>query len=265
MKFTDVLAAAAAQARDKVLAAIADHTRLHLPAGPIPTEWLTIIKHNVPLAAHLSPAELEHVIRLSQLLLSETPFEGCDGLEITEEIRVTIAATACLLILNLPYPRFLKLKRVVMYPETFVPVRAPTRHDREVKEANPALGEAWIDGIVVLSWESVLSCATKTGTGHNVIIHEFAHLLDGEDGAFDGIPILEGATSMTEWNARIAEEFAHQQAAVAEEQEPVLDEYAATNRAEFFAVATETFFDAPDRLREGLPELFALLSGYYRR
>lgn len=237
-----------------------------LPTEPVPETWPAIIERLVPLSRQLPEAERVRLLRLAQLFFREVPMEGCGGLELTEEIRVTIAATACLLVLNFPYPRFAALRRVLVYPDTFVPVRLESPHSRGIQtEPGPELGEAWRNGIVVLSWNSVHSGDSSVGDDRNVVLHEFAHVLDGEDGAFDGTPILESADAVREWVRIFAAEFEREQDAVSHSHEAALDPYAATNRAEFFAVATEAFFESAARLRDRLPELYEQLRRFYRQ
>jgi len=239
---------------------------LRLPTGPVPNTWPLILEQQVPLTGELSEPERARLLRLVQMFLHEVPIEGCSGLQVTEEMQVTIAATACLLIVNFPYPRFTALRRVLIYPDTFVPVHLPSRHTRGVEtEPEPTLGEAWRDGIVVLSWSSVRRGDADASGGRNVVLHEFAHVLDGEDGAFDGSPILESPSSVRDWRQVFEAAFGLEHDAVRESTEPPLEPYAATNRAEFFAVATEVFFEAPVRLRQRLPELYEQLRLFYRQ
>lgn len=241
---------------------------VELPADPFPEVWPSIIAQLVPLSRHLQEPERARLLRLTQLFLREVPMEGCGGLELTEEVRVTIAATACLLLLNLPYPRFPGLRRVLVYPHTFVPVHLTSPHTRGIQtEPTPTLGEAWKDGIVVLSWNSAKSESTNGGDrdGHNLVLHEFAHVLDYEDGAADGRPILDSPDAVQKWGEIFAAEFERQQDALSHAYDAALDPYAATNRAEFFAVATEAFFETAPRLRDCLPELYEQLQRFYKQ
>lgn len=239
---------------------------VRLPRDPFPDVWASIIARLVPLSRELQGPERVRLLRLTQLFLREVPMEGCAGLELTEEVRVTIAATACLLLLNLPYPRFPGLRRVLVYPDTFVPVHLASRHSRDIQtEPEPTLGEAWRDGMVVLSWNSAQSRDTNGGYGRNLVLHEFAHVLDHEDGASDGRPILDSPEAVHKWGEIFAAEFERQQDAVSHSYDAALDPYAATNRAEFFAVATEAFFETATRLRDRLPELYEQLQRFYRQ
>jgi len=229
---------------------------------PVPDAWPGIVHQRVLQSRRLDSAARTRLLRLAQLLLHEVPVDGCDGLEVTDTMRVTIAATACLLLLGMPYPRFPTLRRILLYPGTFTPRRVPSPHDRGVHaEPVPLLGEAHGSGVVILSWDSVIA----TRDGHNVVLHEFAHVLDGENGAFDGIPVIDEDAQLGTWARVLADEFARAQDELMSEDEPALDPYAATNRAEFFAVATEAFFEEPGRLRQRLPEVYQQLRNFYQQ
>jgi Mlc titration factor MtfA (ptsG expression regulator) len=259
MSIWDVLA----RGGKELLEHAAKRLQFQLPTTPPPAPWFDILGRNVSLARRLTPADRERLLRVAQLMLDEVPFEGCDGLELTDEIRVTIAATAALLVHRLPYPRFTKLVRVLVYPDTFLPVRAPSRHDTTVEEPEATLGQAWMSGVVVLSWSGVQR-DSRSEEGGNVVLHEMAHILDAEDGIFDGQPVHDDAGQGAVWAATLEREFARQREAVDAGDEAPLDEYAARNHAEFFAVATESFFCAPERLRKQLPELYLELSRLFR-
>jgi MtfA peptidase len=231
----------------------------------VPPEWRAVVARNVPLAALLGEAERERLLKLVQLFVHDVPFEGV-GLEVADEIRVTVAAHACLLLLNLEYPRFPTLRRVLVYPGVFQPRRLETYRLGEIwQEPHPALGEAWTGGIVILSWESVLGGARDPADGQNVVLHEFAHVLDGENGAMDGVPVLERSATVRRWSAVVRAAHQRQVEAVLAGADAPLPPYAATNRAEFFAVATETFFERPLDLRGRLPELYGLMRDYFRQ
>lgn len=236
---------------------------VRLPTDPVPEAWSAIVTRRVPLAAGLPDEDRERLFRLMQLFLSEVPLEGAGGLEITDEIRVTIAAQACLLLLHMPYPRYTRVRRVLVYPTSFVPRTAPRlTHGHIVPPDIPLRGQAWPTGVVVLGWDAVAH-GTVSPTGGNVVLHEFAHMLDAEDGEMDGIPILDSASAYREWSAALTERFREHAARTARGEETPLDPYGAENRAEFFAVATETFFKTPAALRDGEPELYGLLSDFY--
>lgn len=247
----------------KLLHAAARRLELRLPTDPVPASWQEIVDRSVPLVRALPAGDRERLMHIVQLFVREVPFEGVRGLHVTEEIQVTIAANACLLLLGFPYPRFTKAQRVLVYPDTFIPKRVPSLHGDEIEPvAEPALeGEAWVNGIVVLAWTDVLRDVTEQRPGRNVVLHEFAHLLDAEDGAQNGTPLFDDSSQASAWERTLEAELARAQ----RDPDYPLDPYAATDRAEFFAVATEEFFCAPVRVRSQLPDLYAQLARYYRR
>jgi Mlc titration factor MtfA (ptsG expression regulator) len=224
-----------------------------------------MVERHVPLVAGLNPSDRERLYRLMQLFLKEVPLEGCGGLEITEPMRVTIAAQACLLLLNMPYPRYLRLRRVLVYPSSFVPRTPPPLASGQVITPEvPLRGQAWQSGIIVLGWDSVRRDTHLPTDGENVVIHEFAHMLDGEDGSMDGIPVLDSTSAYRAWAALLSSRFAEHVARAQRGDPTILNPYGAVNRAEFFAVATEAFFEVPVALRQDQPELYGLLVEFYK-
>lgn len=236
--------------------------QFQLPTHPAPAGWSDIVARNVPLARHLSDTERERLLRVARLFLEEVPIEGCAGLQLTEEIRVTIAATASLLVHRLPLPRFTKLDRVLVYPDAFLPRLASSLGDHTIDEPEATLGQAWMSGVVVLSWAAILRDRRESATG-NVILHEMAHILDAEDGIFDGIPLHDDPDQGARWAQTLRREFEVHRAAVDAGKHAWLNDYAAANHAEFFAVATEAFFCTPDRLRKHLPDLSFQLGRFF--
>jgi len=236
---------------------------LRLPSDPIPDRWRDIVDESVPLAGSLSPEERERLLRLVQLFLSDKHFEGCGGLTVTEEMKVTIAAEACLLLLHLEGPCYPSLRTVLVYPQGFVPKFVHTPRTGEIPPApEPLIGESWRDGVVVISWDDAVRGAQDASDGSNVVLHEFAHQLDSEDGVGGGEPVLPGSAVRT-WGRVLSEEYQRLRADVAADRDSVLDGYGATNPAEFFAVATETFFEKPVQLERDHPELYAQLRQFY--
>ncbi len=239
--------------------------RVRFREEPIPEQWRAIVARNVPLAARLAAGDREHLLRLTQVFLHDKPMEGV-GLELTDEIRVTIAAQACLLLLKLDYPCYPTLRRVLVYPGVFQPRRVElTRHGDIIQEPRLTLGEAWTSGVVVLSWDSSLVGALNPEDGQNVVLHEFAHVLDGENGAMDGQPLLDRPSAFRTWSYVFRSLYERQVQETLEGREPPVHPYGATNRAEFFAVATEAFFTTPSRLKERLPEAYQELAKFYRQ
>ncbi len=239
--------------------------RVRFRKEPIPEHWRGIVARNVPLASRLPAEDRERLLRLTQVFLHDKPMEGV-GLELTDEIRVTIAAQACLLLLQLDYPCYPTLRRVLVYPGVFQPRRVELTHYGDiVQEPRPALGEAWTSGVVVLSWDSSLAGGLNPDGGQNVVLHEFAHVLDGENGAMDGLPLLDHPASFGTWGEVFNALYERQVQETLEGREPPVHPYGATNRAEFFAVATEEFFTTPSQLKAKLPELYGELAKFYRQ
>lgn len=234
-------------------------------AAPFPSAWKAIVERNVPFYAYL-PAPLKDQLHgHMQVLLTEKHFEGCGGLEMTDEIRVTIAAQAGILLLNRKARYYPKLHSILVYPSTFLSRDAEYVGDYTYLEGTAArLGESWRSGALVLAWDSVKHGAMDFRDGQNVVLHEFAHQLDQEDGRADGAPVLEHGSSYAAWARVLRKEYEQMQAAVKRGLETVMDEYGATEPAEFFAVATETFFEKPHALKGRHPELYEALKHYYK-
>lgn len=230
-------------------------------ADPVPQQWRSVILDNIPLTRRLEQPALERLLKLTQVFLDEKHIEGAGGLELTEEIRVTIAAGACLLLLWMPdvgcYPN---LKTVIVYPDTMVPKYAG---DHGTHGGDAILGQSWSSGVVILSWDSARHGGFDPRDGRNVVMHEFAHQLDQEDGYADGIPVGLKMSSLQTWARVMEERFEWLVKARNEGRESALDMYGATNRAEFFAVATETFFEKPRQLMREKPDLYDALADFY--
>jgi hypothetical protein len=223
------------------------------------------LRTNVRLFERLPPAKRAKLQDLVQVFLAEKRFEGCGGQHINDEVRVTIAAQACLLVLGVePNFYFDGVKTILVYPDAFV---VPKRHRAEgflVEEEDELLGEAWHRGPIVLSWSEVLAGARGPTDGTNLVLHEFAHHLDGLDGSPDGTPPM-GRTQRRQWEQVTDREFRKLATMSAKGRATLLDDYGATDRSEFFAVATECFFERPAALRRKHPELYALLVALYRQ
>jgi Mlc titration factor MtfA (ptsG expression regulator) len=230
---------------------------------PFPEEWDRILEKNFPLDAMLPEDARKRLRSQIQVFLSEKRFEGLGGLAMSDEIRVTIAAQACLLLLNRGDVHYPRLGSILVYPTAYeAPVAARDRgivtEGRQVR-----LGESWSTGAVVLSWDDVLHGAADCCDGHNVVLHEFAHQLDMENNVADGAPLLPRRSMYVAWARVLGREFKLLRRAVAQRHRSVMDAYGATNPAEFFAVATETFFEKPIELRERHPELYDQLKEFY--
>lgn len=235
-------------------------------AEPFPAAWAEHLERSVPHAKLLTAEERARLEDLVQVFLKEKQFEGANGLEVTEEMRVSVAAQACMLLIGDPetavYP---DLASVVMYPAPYV--AKVLSHDGLLvaQGEQTRLGESWGAGTVVLAWSAVKHGASNTEDGHNVVYHEFAHQLDQDYGPADGAPELPNGMKYETWAQALGKEFKNLEHAADEGRPTLIDHYGATNAAEFFAVATETFFEKPLQMRERKPDLYAQLAAYYRQ
>lgn len=238
--------------------------RARLRATPPPPGWAAILERNFKHFRHLSPADRAELLGLMQVFLDEKHFEGCGGLELTEEIEVTIAAQACLLLLHRETDFYPGLDSILVYPAAYVASATRRLPDGTVEEGEQArLGESWTRGAVVLSWHDVLRGGLDAHDGHNVVLHEFAHQLDAEDGPVNGAPPLPQPGMHTAWARVLGAEYAHLLADIHRHRPTLIDPYGATNPAEFFAVATELFFEKPQAMRARHPELYDELRLFY--
>lgn len=247
--------------------------RKKLRSAPFPEQWRRIIETRCPFYRRLSDDDQRELQGHIQVFLAEKQFEGCGGFVIEEEHKVCIAAQACLLLLHRETDYYPGLRTILVYPSMYVV--PSTRHIgggimQERQESR--LGESWREGAVVLAWDAVSSGLTHPGSGHNVVLHEFAHQLDYEDGFADGAPLLGHGESLSsrkrryaEWSRVMQEEYERLRARAQRGEPDVLREYGATNPAEFFAVATEAFFCNPRKLREQHSAIYDQMSYYYRQ
>ena len=170
---------------------IKQQRRDRLSAFPLPQSWLKIIGRNVPFYHCLPEADQRELQDHIQVFLDEKHFEGCRGLQVTDEIRLTIAAQACLLLLHRDTDYYPTMKSILVYPSTYIAhVSESMGNGIAIEGDSVRLGESWHHGAVVLSWDDVLRGASDIHDGHNVVLHEFAHQLDQEGGEAHGSPIL---------------------------------------------------------------------------
>lgn len=231
---------------------------------PVPADWLAVVHHRLPLIAAHSAAEQDELLRHARALLSSRTWEGCGGLELTPEMCLIIATQAVLLTWRRDEPPFPRLREILVYPTTFRPAPAfEWVADRSGGERPPALGESWASGTVVLAWDDVLRGVASASDGHNVVLHEFAHQIDTADGIADGVPKLATPTESEEWHAALLRAYHQLESAAVSGASLPIDRYGLTNQAEFFAAATESFFERPRALDHGFPELYRYLADYY--
>ncbi len=242
--------------------------RAAIAAQPFPEAWRDILRRRVPYV-HTMPADLQLQLKKHiQVFIAEKAFIGCAGQTITDEVRVTIAAQACLLLLNRTTDCYPGLRQILVYPGSFVVPRMHTDSAGVAHHADAVLaGESWAEGQVLLSWQDAREDAAAPHDGRNVVIHEFAHQLDQETGSANGAPALSRAAHYARWSAVLQAEFEALRQRTAQrqdEEDALIDPYGASDPAEFFAVVSEVFFERPRRLAAEHPALYQELARYYR-
>lgn len=244
-----------------------ERRRRRLRAKPFPEEWLKLIKRNVAFFSRLSPADRNELLGHVQVFLSEKRFEGCDGLQLTDEILVTITAQACLLLLHRKTDYFPRLITILVYPSQYaVEENRPIQEHVWEQGQTVRLGETSRQlGSMVLAWDAVKFGASDPSDGKNLVLHEFAHQLDYENYLADGVPALATRAEQLAWREVMRTEFASLRAAEQTGIPTLLDTYGATNPPEFFAVATEAFFERPHALRAHHPKLYAELQRSFQQ
>lgn len=236
---------------------------------PFPESCRAIIFQNVGAARLLNREEQEKLENLVQVFVAEKNWEGCGGLELTEEIRITIAANACVLLLGLDHDLYSGVESILVYPSS---VRRPQRESSffdtsvQVSASNPAvLGEAHLGGPIILAWDAVAYGSRHGSLGQNVVFHEFAHKLDMLDHAVDGTPPLSTRGQYERWSKACGAVYFSMKRQLEAGEATFLDPYGAQSEAEFFAVATEFFFEKPRQLQRNHPQLYAVLAEFYRQ
>jgi len=240
--------------------------RRRLAARQFPDEWLAIIDRNVPFYRLLPEADRQELQRHILIFIAEKRFEGCGGLQITDEIKVTIAAQACILLLHRQTDYYPGLPSILVYPHPYVahgvknfvagfPVEGP----------DIRLGESWHRGSVVLSWDDVRRGAADIHDGHNVVFHEFAHQIDSSGAKGDSTPVLRDYSSFMAWARVLQRDFEKLRRDISRDIPTLLDEYGAEDPAEFFAVATEYFFEKAGELQRLHPQLYEELKRFYQQ
>lgn len=246
-----------------------DRRRQKILEAPFDDAWQAAIERNVAHWAWLDDDERDHLRELVQVFIAEKHWEGAGGLELTAQMQATIAADACLLILSLEHDFYRGVESIVVYPSS---VRPPPRRPgafelvtAPIEQPGPRLGEAWAGGPVILAWDSVLAGARNAQDGVNLVFHEFAHKLDMLTGSADGVPPLPEAVSHAQWVDALQAEYDALAKQAERGRKTFLDRYALTNGAEFFAVATEHFFEQPKKMKRDHRAMYDALAGFYRQ
>ncbi len=238
--------------------------RQRIARQPFPAAWRDIMRRRVPLVSELPPAQQLRLKKHIQVLLREVPFIGCAGLKVTDEMRVTIAAQAAFLLLGRG-GSFGNLREVLVYPGHFVVPRSEAGAGGVVHEGRDVLaGQSWQRGQVIVAWAAVQDGAANPHDGANVVMHEFAHQLDQDTGAANGAPYVGRGALQQDWTRVMNREFNALRASLTREEPSLIDPYAVTNPAEFFAVTTELFFERPGALAAERPALYEQLKRCYR-
>lgn len=242
--------------------------RKRIKARPFPAAWEAILERTVPYFRCLTPEDQDELRGHIQVFLDEKRFEGLGKppVQITDEVRVTIAAQACMLLLRRETDYYPSLRSILVYPSRYVaPARQQIGAGLVLEGANVRAGESWHRGSVVLSWSDVQAGVADPCDGQNVVIHEFAHQLDGESGSVEGAPPLASGSMYAAWARVFQREYNSLVTDLRGGRPTVLGSYAATNPAEFFAVATEVFFERPWDLKGRHPELYEKMREFFRQ
>lgn len=224
-----------------------------------PSAWSEIIRDKTSYLERIPGEDLKKWAADIKQFISEKRFEGCAGLEVTEEMKVIIAAQACMLILHKKNFLFPSVNTILIYPSDFRVPESPEGSDYPRERA----GESWHQDYVILSWDNVLNGAIRSEDGVNLVIHEFAHQFDLANGRTDGMPPLSDPAVYSAWKRVSEREFNKLRKAAYRNQRTLIDKYGATNPAEFFAVVSELFIERPEDLRRKHCNLYELFKAIY--
>jgi len=237
--------------------------RQQLFLKPLSPEWIQILEKNVSIYSLLPEPLKKELHGRVNIFLNEKEFFGNGGLDVSNEIRITIAGNACLLLLKRDKRCFPGFKSILMYPDTYVAKQVTSDGMVESHEHSTRAGESWHRGPIVLSWADVMRGSLDPNDGHNVVLHEFAHKLDEANNAMNGLPVLRDHSHYAEWASVLSKEFDALLIRANRGTNSVIDAYGTVSPAEFFAVATESFFEKPVQMKTKLPELYQQLERFY--
>jgi len=240
--------------------------RKRILSEPFPDAWREILEHNVCHYGYLDSDEQQRIRELVHVFVVEKNWEGCGGLQMTDEIKVTIAGEACQLLLGLDGDEFDHVLSILVYPTGYrVPQSHPNEYGLIDERGEGRLGESWHRGPVILSWADAQRGSAGRHDGENLVLHEFAHQLDMLSRDVDGVPLLENTDQYRRWHEVMTAEYEALVDASRHRRATLLDIYGATNPAEFFAVATECFFERPGEMERQHSAMYQLLKDYYRQ
>lgn len=240
--------------------------RKRIAQKQFPDKWLRILEENVPLYNRLPPEDKFELQKHTLIFIAEKRFEGCGGLEITDEIKIIIAAQACVLLLHRKTDYYPGLSSILVYPHAFITNHLDFLPGGVVAEGPQVLsGQSWRQGNVVLSWDDVKRSTADIHDGQNVVFHEFAHQIDASQGRGDSSGVLKSDSSYIAWARIIRKDYQKLIEAARFNHTTLLDKYGARDPAEFFAVATEFFFEKPKELKQLHPDLYNELKRFYHQ
>jgi hypothetical protein len=240
------------------------YRRKKIIAKPFPHPWLNILQRDVAWYQKLNQTDRAELRRHIQIFLAEKPFEGCRGLVVMDYMRLIIAANACILLLHRKTDYYPHLPSILIYPAAFIVERKNLLPGGIIAQTRQVLlGESWHHGSVVLSWAQIRYDNRHPSDGKNVIFHEFAHQIDSSFAREDNSTILKNTKTFNRWAKSLGDNYRKHRKNVTQGQKTTLDRYAATNPAEFFAVATEVFFESPKKLKNASNDLYQRLAEFY--
>ena len=238
--------------------------RMRLMDSEFPDHWKEVLKKDFPLYNKLPNEIRDKLHSYINVFMEEKSFEACGSLdELTEEMCITIAAQACLLLVNGRCGFYDKLTTILVYPDMYS-AGSQQNKDGTIGKSGSRLGESWEKGTVILSWKHSLRGPAIANDGQNLVIHEFAHQLDQWDGAADGAPLKGFVNEHKDWSKNFQEAYDKHGKLLKAGRKLVIDAYGATNPAEFFAVSTETFFEKPRKLSKRYPDIYEELKNFYQ-
>ncbi|HZZ29782.1 MAG TPA: M90 family metallopeptidase [Pirellulales bacterium] len=237
--------------------------RQQLLREPFPAEWFSVLSQQVRHYRYLDAEKRARLQGCVQVMVAEKDWFGGSGFQLTDTMKITIAGYAAVMTLGLDEPYYFdRLKSIIVYSGAYMSHVSQYDLHPPLGSLGPRLGEAWHHGPVVLSWQEIAG-AQKSRPGNNLVVHEFAHHVDGLDGSVDGTPAIVGREQSRTWYRVTETEYERICSEAARGEATLLDRYGASNRAEFFAVASECFFERPHALRERHPALYEVLSNFY--
>lgn len=240
--------------------------RKKILSSPMPGHWEGILDQNVRQLSRLTLQQRALLFQRVQIFVQEKYWEGCNGFEITEEVKLTIAGQACLMTLGFAKDCFDQLKTILVYPDTYAATENFQNSIGVLTEGTSfRLGESWGKGPIILSWSSIYEGGQIPDDGRNVVVHEFAHYYDAVEGQFSGTPPLHSNQEYQRWEDVMTAEFQELRGQLSRGEATFIDAYGSTNPAEFFAVCSEHFFEQGRQMREYSSDLYETLKMFYQQ